>query len=626
VGALPYLPGELNSGSVARATVSRSGNRMVSGVNSMVGGPSGQDSPLLRLPVMAMPSASAQVLCSAEQPFCFDESDRPTVAAGMVLRGALGTALARYSCSPSGFAGSDCERRRGCRLDEPCRYALWYKPGLTSGQDDVAPALRIDHRALTARVIERRFVLPVAAWGEKAVSGFAGLIGALGDTGALGLDATTPDGLHPQTTRFALEDARIGTAVPIADLVTSAAESWKGCHTALVTFETLLQPPGSRPAALHAPLEPMALFEAMVKRVATTEAALRIGAGSRVDLAAVAQVFGELRATAPLRTESATTLPVAVAQRSTRSGQSIVRGGLIGSMVISGNLEAWLPAFVLAELCGLGRHTAYGLGFARISPIAATRTVQISQMAGAVPVPGPAIALSSMQNSAERISEDLMPSKELAPQVTQEQLAACDRVMARIATARAQGFAVWALGVAAAVVEELYGGDIEKAFSARTRPGDGLSVLLAERGAALAEFDLGKDAIRNYIRALKVSQSLPEEVRSKLDVTKLQRLAVVKEPAVQQALASEAASRGWSRTELDKHLPLGRTKPGKKPTSLKRLHLTAKSTLEGARKLRRYEAGLAELPQEQQRSLRNMAIELQAIALEILQKLPASED
>ena len=598
---------------------------MGSGVDSMAEVPVSQARPLLRLPLMAMPVATAQVLCAADRPFCFDETDRPTVAAGMVLRGALGTALAQASCSSNGFAGSECEHRRACRLEAPCRYALWYKPVLLSGQDDVAPALRIDHRALTGRIVQHRFVLPVTTWGENAVEGFAGLIGAIGDMGALGLDASTPDGLHPQTTRFTVQDARIGQATRLADLVASAAAAWNGAGGALVTFETLLQPPGSGSAALYAPLEPMALFEALVKRVATTEAALRIGPRCRVDLAVISQAFAELRSCAPLRVEAVSTLPVAVAQRSTRTGQAIVKGGLIGSMLISGNLAAWLPAFVMAELCGLGRHTAYGLGFVRINPVAASGPVHAEQPVAAITIPKPAQALSFNHRFAESISEEPMAPNALTPQITQEQLAACDRVIARIATARAQGFAVWALGVAAAVVEELYGGDIEKAFSSRNRPGDGLSVLLSERRAALAEFDLGKDAIRNYIRALKVSQALPEEVRSKLDVTKLQRLAVVKEPALQQALANEAADRGWSRTELDKHLPLGRAKPGKKVTSLKRLHVTAKSTLEGARKLRRYEAGLADLPQEQQKSLRDIAIELQAIALELLQKLPGSD-
>ncbi len=324
---------------------------------------------LLDLPLFRMPVVQARVLCRASAPFAFDERGRPTVAAGMVLRGALGMALAKATCSPRGFAGSQCEKQRRCQFRDPCRYALWYKPGLSGTWEDIPPAFRLDHRGLTARLVQGEFVLPVAVWGERPVAELAGLLGAIGDMGAIGLDASTPDGLHPQTVRFEVAGVRAETPTTMAAIGSQAAQAWFGVRRATLVMQTATELPG---AGLHpriaGDLDPVGLLAAMAVRVGITEAALRSVGAERCVESAIHDAIGDLAERHPLRVDAINTVPVQLAQRSTRSGDRIVGGGLIGSLMLSGELGPWAPLFALAELCGLGRHTSYGLGHCQVLP------------------------------------------------------------------------------------------------------------------------------------------------------------------------------------------------------------------------------------------------------------------
>jgi len=216
-------------------------------------------------------------------------------------------------------------------------------------------------------MVQCEFVLPVAVWGERPVAAFAGLLGAIGDMGAHGLDASTPDGMHPQTVRFEVVGVRTNAPTTAGEIARAASGAWATVQRATVVLQTATELPGAGlQARVAGDLDVVDLLAAMAVRVGISEAALREVGAERCKETAIRDRIGALASSSPIRVDAINTVAVDLAQRSTRSGDRIVGGGLVGSVMLSGNLGPWAPLFALAELCGLGRHTSYGLGHCQI--------------------------------------------------------------------------------------------------------------------------------------------------------------------------------------------------------------------------------------------------------------------
>jgi hypothetical protein len=107
-------------------------------------------------------------------------------------------------------------------------------------------------------------------------------------------------------------------------------------------------------------------FGVLLKRVRDRVATLRLLYGEG-ELALDFRALGE-RAEAVQLVEGAVA-PVELDRRSRRTGQVHAVGGFLGAAVYEGELGEFLPWLQAAEATGVGRHTVWGNGALRVTPL-----------------------------------------------------------------------------------------------------------------------------------------------------------------------------------------------------------------------------------------------------------------
>lgn len=262
------------------------------------------------------------------------------------LRGAFGRALRGMTCLAT--FETNC---RTCQHARGCAYALLFEPpggnGSGEGVTDRAPP-------------------PVVFGPEAAVTGHAPLLLEAGDgvtirVSLIGKLAAAHEALVIIALRKAAEggigrapDGGDGDRVPLyfEGLERSAPLAMSARHAAELDF-----------------VSPVRLKEGGKVAASVTASALTSAILRRADI--LSRLYGggalELEDTAPeLRVRSSSLRIVGVTRYSSRQHQRMELPGLMGSVVVEGNLAAMWPAVLLGERVQIGKGTSFGFGRFRV--------------------------------------------------------------------------------------------------------------------------------------------------------------------------------------------------------------------------------------------------------------------
>lgn len=338
---------------------------------------------LYGLSLFDLPVRELTVDCVAERPVPLDSPARPGLAAGSLIRGAIGQPLRELSCARRLAAGTLCslapqdQETHGCVGGPQCRYAVLFKPKRSTAMGTPPVPWRLRHELQAGSVAAEKFRLVFTLLGADAVRSGDLLLEAVRAAGRRGLaHQERVRAGRERAARFEPSRSFAGPVVRLSEAVQDRLERWRYARRGLLTLRTPSDlrvgktplSPGDSIALV--PLLRNAAFS--LYRLAASNSGVSLADGAAEVLTMKAELEDALEAMAatwPIQSDNTLLYHASAVHRSTTQRQDLELGGVVGSAQYSGTLGPWAGLMEVAELLGVGKGVAYGAGRLRFTQL-----------------------------------------------------------------------------------------------------------------------------------------------------------------------------------------------------------------------------------------------------------------